>query len=291
MRATGVPTLLIVDHKNLLYRSTHVHARLFSKRTFTGALYGVMTSVLRAVHDVQATAVVVATDSPPYVRKDEFPAYKSDRKKEGADDPDSAIFFAKAASSDPLVRKWYECVSIPFWEVPGFEYDDICAWALNRYRHRYPRVVAMTNDSDLFQLLDVPGFSVYRSAAKGEYTRASFVREHGDLSRADWVTYLSLTGTHNAVPGIAGVGPTTARKALATPGILRKLLDAHAPVLERNRKLIELPHAQFPSDPGLYIRKHRYTTRQVDAFCHAYDINITHAMLSALQDLRFVDGQ
>lgn len=290
MRATSTPTLLIVDHKNLLYRSTHVHARLFSRRVFTGALYGVMVSVLRAVHDTGATAVVVATDSPPYRRKDEFEGYKSDRKKQ-KDDPDTEVFLKKAAASDPLVRKWYACVGIPLWEVPGYEYDDVCAWAVDRYKDRYPRIVAMTNDSDLYQLFDVPAFSVYKSVAKGEYTRDSFVREFGELTREDWITFLSLTGTHNAVPGVHGVGAVTARKALERPGVMRELLAKHSDVIERNRRLIQLPHPTFPKDPGLYIRKHRYSTRDVTMFCHEYEINLTGSMLAALQDLRFVDVQ
>lgn len=290
MRASGTPrVLLIVDHKNLLYRSTYAHARLFHRRVFTGALYGVMTSVLRAVRDVRATAVVVATDTPPYVRKQEFPEYKSDRKVAGGD-AENDVFLAKAAQSDPQLRRFYELLRIPFWSVPGFEYDDVCAWAAQRYCGKYDRVIAMTNDSDLFQLFDLEGFGVYRNATKGVYTREEWEAEYGIKSREDWVLFLSLMGTHNAVPGIVGVGKVTAARAVTTPGVLRELLSKHEDIVARNKKLITLPHARFPAGPGFYVARHCFTLRAFNVFCHEFGITPTASMVEALQDLRFVDG-
>jgi 5'-3' exonuclease len=289
MRASPERVLLVVDHKNLLYRSTHAQARLFHKRVFTGALYGVMVSVLRAVRDVRATAVVIATDSSPYVRALEFPEYKSNRKRAG-DDAENDVFLAKAAQSDPLLRRFYDVISAPFWEVKGFEYDDLCAWAVRRYAPKYDRVIAMTNDSDLFQLFDTQGFGVYRNATKGVYTINNWEDDYPGLSLDDWVTFLSITGTHNAVPGIeAGIGPKTAMKILSSPGQLRQVESAHAAALARNRRLIALPHADLPADPGLYVKKHRFTLKAFTVFCSEFGITPTASMVEALQDLRFVD--
>lgn len=279
--------LLIADFKNVIYRSTSTHASLFAGRTFTGGLYGFMVSLLRAVRDVAATSVVVATDAPPYVRKAEFDGYKGDRKKNR--DPDDPLLM-KAAQSMPIAKDFIEHLDIPFWEAEGFEYDDLCAWAAQQYHHRFDRVVAMTNDSDLYQLFDIDNFTVYRGSEKGLYGRAEFVKEYGDLSRDDWINVLCMTGTHNAVPGIDGVGPKTALKAIKDPVVMRNIVDKHGKVLERNRPLVTLPHAKFKAMPDHRLRKHVFELRDFVRFCNRYEIQVTARMVEALTDLRQSNG-
>lgn len=278
--------LLVVDFKNIIYRSTSTHASLFSGRTFTGGVYGFMVSVLRAVRDVGATSVVVATDAPPYLRKAQFAEYKGDRKRKDPDDP----MLMKAAQSMPIAKDLLDVIDVPFWSLDGFEYDDLCAWAAAQYAHRFDRVVAMTNDSDLYQLFDLPNFVVYKGSEKGLYGRAEFVAEHGELSRDQWVEVLSMTGTHNCVPGIEGVGPKTALKAIKDAVLMRKLLGAHEETIVRNRDLIRLPHPRFPSDPGMRLRRHTVDLRDFMRFCNRYEIQVTQRMVEALTDLSRANG-
>jgi DNA polymerase-1 len=273
--------LLIVDFKNVVYRSVSMHDALFHARVFTGGLYGFIAGVLRAVRDVGATRVVVATDSPPYVRRTQFDGYKGDRKQRPDDDP----MLLKGAQSMKLIRELLALLNVPLWALDGFEYDDLCAWAVRTLSPRFDRVVAMTNDSDLFQLFDVDNFAVHRGAAKGVYGRKEFVAEYGDISAAQWVDVLSMTGTHNAVPGIGGIGPKTAMRALHDPALLRDIMSKHAATIKRNRALITLPHASLPSDPGHRVARHTIDLRRFDSFCARYAIRPTARMLEALDDL------
>lgn len=284
--STPSRVLLIVDLKNVVYRSVSMHDALFSGRVFTGGLYGFITSVLRAVRDVSATRVAVATDTPPYIRSAQFSGYKGNRKPpaERAADP----MIMKGAQSFKLVEELLALLSIPLWSSQGFEYDDLCAWCVRKHAARWDEVVAMTNDSDLFQLFEVPNFSVYRGATKGTYRRRDFVLEHGggaELSSEQWVTMLALTGTHNAVPGIRGIGPKTALRAIRDPVLLRGIVNEHAATIERNRALIRLPHADLPSDPGHRVVRHSIDIRRFDAFCARFAIRPTARMLEALDDL------
>ncbi len=289
MRANGERVLLVVDHKNLLYKSAHSHAALFSGRKFTGGLYGFVVSMLSAVRETKATAVAVATDSPPYVRNTFFAGYKGDRAK-SKDDEEAQNLIMKVSQSMPMVREFLEAINIPFWEVKGFEFDDICAWAAYRYSHRFTRIVAQTNDSDLCQLFDSISFGMFKGGgAKGVYTRDNYVQEWGDLTRDQFIKALCLTGTHNAVPGIHGVGPVTAKKALKDPVLMRQLVYEHGDMIERNKKLIELPHADFPEEPPLRIKKHRFETRNVLRFLDQYDIQPTRSIVETLQDLKHID--
>ena len=273
--------LLIIDFKNQVFRATSTHASLFSGRTFTGGVYGFIVAMLRAVRDTTATRVAVATDSPPYLRKAEFDGYKANRKA-GADE----AVVMKAAQSMPIIKDLLEVLDIPFWEAPQFEYDDICSWAVRQYAHRYTRTLAMTNDSDLYQLFDVPTFALYRGAERGVYGRDEFVAEFGELTRDEWVQLLSMTGTHNAVPGIDGIGPKKALKALRTPALLRELEERYADIIDRNKPLIRLPHRRFPKDAAFRLRPHRFETTDFMRFCDRYDIQTTAPMLEALRVLR-----
>jgi 5'-3' exonuclease len=278
-------TLLVVDFKNQVYRATATHLSLFSRRTFTGGLYGFLVTVLKAVRITQATRLVVATDSPPYIRKREFPEYKAGRKRAGDGDGGVDELVAKAELSVPLIKALLERMDVPFWAVPGFEYDDIAAYAADAFRSRFDSIIAMTNDSDLYQLFDHGNFSLYKG--KGVlYTYDDFVSEFGPLSREEWVTVQSMTGTHNAVPGIDGIGPVTAVRTLKTPTKLAEVLRKHGATIERNRRLIELPHAQFPEHPGLRLRTHDFRMRDVLRWVGEYQIEAFPTMADALEQLR-----
>ena len=277
--------LLLVDFKNQAYRAAASHSGLFSGRVFTGGLYGFLMALTSAIRFTGATTVICATDMPPYKRSRAFKEYKGDRRKD--DDEERKILAMKGATAMAQIKQACDLLGIPVWGLEGFEFDDVCAWAVMHHRHRYNLIAAMTNDSDLYQLFDVPVFSIYKGAKQGLYDRASFVEEFGELSRAQWVDVLSMTGTHNAVPGIDGVGVKTALKAVRDRARMRVMMDKHGDVIERNRELIRLPYAGFPSRPVFDYADHSaIVLRDFARFCARFDIQTTSGMLEALQDLR-----
>lgn len=283
---SGARRLLIVDFKNNVYRAAAANGSLFGPgRVFTGGLYGFLVSLCAAINATHATHVVCATDTPPYRRLNTFPEYKGDRKRDN--DEEHKVLVMKGAITTKQLHPVLDMLGIPVWSMRGFEYDDICAWAVEYHRNRFDRLVAMSNDTDLYQLLDVRGFSVYRGAKASMYDRAAFVREWGDLSRAQWIDFLSLTGTHNAVPGIKGIGPKRAADALKKRSVFDALYRDHGELIERNRDLITLPHSDFPSRPFLFLGDHSgIVLRDFARACARYDIQVTGSMLEALQDLR-----
>lgn len=279
--------LLIVDHRNLIYRATNVHGSLFSGRTFTGGVFGFLSLMLRAVRDTEATHVVVATDTRPYLRSALFPAYKGDRDKR-KESRDLEDMLKKAAQSAALIEQLLHVLDIPLWSCRGLEYDDLCAWAVRRYAARFDSIVAVTNDSDLYQLFDVPQFAVYKGAGKGGlYTRQSFVREYGELTSDQWVLFLSMTGTHNAVPGIHGIGPARARKVLSDAKALRAMLTGeHARMIIRNRALIELPYADMPAQLPFKTKRHEISVPDFVRWCARYEIQATAVIADAVHELK-----
>lgn len=272
-------SLLLVDLSNQAYKAAASHPHLSSGRNFTGGLFGVLISLCKAINDVGATRVVVCEDTKPYKRSLDFPAYKSDRKS-SADE----TLVMKATETKTLCLELFNSLNIPSWKVPGFECDDIVAWAVRKYRNRYDNVIAMANDSDLYQLFEFDNFQAYRGK-KGLYTKAEFIEQFGDISPDEFRSILALAGTHNAVPGIPGVGEVTAKKLLANPAKLREVRAKHPGIMERNMDLIVLPHPDFPSDLGLNVSKHVYNERSFIKFCSRYEITVTTFMREAFEKL------
>lgn len=274
--------LLLVDTKNQTYRACAVHSALRSGRTFTGGLYGVLMGVSRAIKDVGATSVAFATDAGPYARKLDYTEYKGDRDK----DKDEALLM-QATSSVALIKEFLTHVTIPFWSVRGYEYDDIAAWAVTQYGPRFDRVVAMTNDSDLYQVFfSHPEFSVYRTSKEPPVDMAAFSKQYPEITSArQWVKMLAITGTHNGVPGVKGVGEKTVLKALRDKAKWRTMQTEYADMIERNEGLITLPHARFPVDPDLRLNRHSFKLRDVVDWLEGYKIKVTPTMLEALDQI------
>lgn len=274
-------TLLAVDLSNQLYKATAVNPTLSSAdgRHYTGGLYGFLMAMQKAIKLTDATAVVLCRDSKPYKRSAIYPEYKALRKTKR--DPEHA---ERVELTQPLIRKLSEVVAWPIWGIDGYESDDLVAHAVSMHRHRFQHIYAMSNDSDLYQLFQYPNFSVYRGGKQGIYTRDSFDKEHAGLPATSVPLMLAMTGTHNEIEGIHGIGPATALKILASPARLRDTMSKHRDVVDRNLGLIRLPYDDFPHDEPVPLPG-KFHYREFVRFCSYYDIQASQALCEALEQV------
>lgn len=205
-------TLLLVDLSNLFFKSLHSYGGLSHGGQSTAAVYGVMSQILSTVNVVGASDVLVCCDRKPYLRTRALPEYKERRK----DDTPEEIAEKKRAMKDTM--KTLEAAGILPWYIQGYEADDLIARAVLDLRRRYRRVVIKSNDSDLFQLFRYSSSSSRIMFARGGvreplYTRKNFIQDHSIHPRF-WVYVLALTGSHNNLPKVKGVGIKTAVKML-----------------------------------------------------------------------------
>ena len=270
--------LLAVDFSYQTARAAAAHPGLTSRRVFTGGLYGFFTTVSKIVRETQATRIVFCKDSKPYVRSQEYPAYKQLRKKSEDDELLRAVVQTRA-----LVNEIFEELGIPFWEVPGFEADDLIAHAAIKYRHRYDRIIAASNDSDLFQLLDIGSFRIYTKSLATMIDRDVMVVEQ-KMTPEEFMLATAMTGTHNDVEGIARVGPVTALKILRDPTKMRATMEVHKELIERNLKLIKLPHPTFPKQTILPPIPQPINPRMLYKALGRYDIDVTKSMIDAFTE-------
>jgi 5'-3' exonuclease len=175
----------------------------------------------------------------------------------------------------------------PVWEHAGFESDDLIGHSLTQHRGRYESIVAMSNDSDLFQLFKYRQFSVYKGSA-GLYTREDFDEEFEMLDPDTVPTFLALTGTHNEIEGIAGVGPKRARKIVEDTRLLRTVRSEHGDLIDRNIELITLPHGKFDKSIGIpKLGVQSFQERNFIRFCAMYNISVVQSACDAFSSIRY----
>jgi 5'-3' exonuclease len=271
--------MLAVDLSFQIYRAAASHQGLYdSSGTYTGGLYGFMQSFAKAVRETGAMRCVVCRDSKPYRRSADYPKYKQLR----ADRKDSGLGELYTAT-EPLVLDLLAVAGVPVWSVPGFESDDLIA-AIVRDGIGCGRIYAASNDSDLYQLLDDPGFRIYRDGIGNTVSRDSLMQSHG-LTPAQFALAAALTGTHNDIEGIPGVGPKRARDAVLDPAKMRKLREQHAEVIDRNAALIRLPHQDFPPRSRPPSPGPRMTSQAFYRWCARYEIDATLSMVDAFDQI------
>ena len=272
--------LLAVDLSYQIYRAAAAHPKLTtSSREFTGGLYGFLMSLAKTINETRATVAVICEDHKPYRRSLIYPEYKLLRKK--SQDPDLVERFEV---SKPQVLAAIEQIGLPRVGFPGFESDDCIGALLLRHRSRFARVYAASNDSDLYQWLDVPQFRVYRKDLADCMDAKTLYKETG-LTPAQFMLASALTGTHNDIAGIPNVGPVNAAKAIKDPAKMRAYREQHAAVIDRNLELIKLPHPEFPASILLPAPVRSFNHRAFTRFCARYDIHVTQAMIDAFSQV------
>ncbi|MEM6961046.1 MAG: DNA polymerase I [Myxococcota bacterium] len=197
--------LWILDISGYVFRAYHKLPPLSnSLGEPTHAVLGAATMILKLIREYQPALLAVAADSPGRsARKERFAEYKANRP------PAPPDLSAQLSRIQDVVRAY----EIPIYQEEGFEADDLIASLVRHARQEGLRVVIVSADKDLLQLVgdDVVMFDTDRSKVYGpEETRQKLgVPPHQvrDL--------LALMGdTSDNVPGVPKVGQKTAAKLL-----------------------------------------------------------------------------
>lgn len=199
--------LLLVDFNNLLYRSVFAHQGLSHGGKFTGGIYGFIDMVAAIVNRYICDRVVVCFDNKPYLRSNFYPDYKADRKQSSLDEDG----LMQVAIARKQIMKFIERFELPRAEETGMEADDIIG-EFCKFSEAYTSIIIMSNDSDLYQLLNG---RVFLAKTGGLYGVKDFFKDWPDIVPAQWPRCVALKGSHNGVAGIKGVGDKTAHRVVA----------------------------------------------------------------------------
>src|SRR5262245_16070690 len=201
----ALDVLYIVDLSGYVFRAYHALAPLTSSAGEpTQAVYGTVSMLEKLVRTRRPAMLAVAMDSrAPTFRKEIYQEYKAHRPPQP---PDLSQQMARC-------REIVDAFAIPVFHKDGFEADDLIASAVAQARTRKWRVVIVSADKDLMQLVgdDVILWDTMRDKVFGP---AEVVERFGvPVSQVrDW---LALTGdASDNIPGVPSVGPKTAKELL-----------------------------------------------------------------------------
>ncbi len=214
--------LVLLDSHAILHRAYHALPDFSSsKGEPTGALYGLITMLLRIVDDLKPDYVVATRDLPGGThRHDLFEAYKGTRVKT----EDELVAQLERA---PEVLKAF---GIPVYQVPGYEADDCLGTIVHELKGRDDvETIIASGDMDTLQLVS-PVVSVY-TMRKGINDTVLYdedrVHERYGFGPESVIDYKALRGDpSDNIPGVKGIGEKTATELLQQFGTLENLYTA-----------------------------------------------------------------
>ena len=209
-------TVYVIDISSYVFRAYHALPPLSnSKGEPTHAVAGVAGMLLKLLREREPQSVITAMDSPKgSFRKDLYPAYKANRPPAPADLKQQMLRVRQ------LAEVWGLCPV----EADGYEADDIIATLVSEARKRGRRVVIVSADKDLLQLVgdDVVMYDTMRDKTFG----AAETLEKFGVEPAQVRDLLALMGdSSDNVPGVPSVGQKTAAKLLQDWGSLEAIYE------------------------------------------------------------------
>ncbi|MCU1282422.1 MAG: polA, partial [bacterium] len=237
--------LYLVDGSGFIFRAYHALPPLTTKAGLsTGAVYGFTQMLIKLETDHRPSHLAVVFDAGSHsFRNEVFAEYKANR----TEPPDDL------KPQFGLVRKVVETFNIPVLEAIGFEADDLIATLVRQARERGQRVVVVSSDKDLMQLV-VDGKVVLHDTMKNVPHGFTYgekeVEEKFGVPPGKLADVLALMGDSvDNIPGVPGVGPKTAAALIQAYGSVENLI-AHVD------EIANLPGLRGAKSVGEKIKTH-----------------------------------
>ena len=222
---SSAETLYLVDGSSYIYRAYYAIRHLSSPTGFpTNAIYGFTQMLLKLLKDYKPQHVAVVFDAGRTTfRTEMYPDYKANR----------------AAMPDDLrmqmepIRDVVKAFNIPSLELQGYEADDIIGALAGRFAARGGKVVVVTGDKDLMQI--VTDHVTLLDTMKGKESGIAEVVERFGVGPELVTDILGLAGdSSDNIPGVPGIGEKTATKLIVEFGSLDQLLERANEVKGKN---------------------------------------------------------
>ncbi|MFN3699951.1 MAG: DNA polymerase I [Alphaproteobacteria bacterium] len=230
--------LYLVDGSGFIFRA--YFAMAYSRqKTMTNpagipvnAVFGFTNMLLKLLNDYHAPYMAVIFDAArKNFRNDIYPEYKANRD---APPEDLIPQFA-------LVRQATEAFDIPAIELEGYEADDLIATYARLATEQGKKVVIVSSDKDLMQLMN-ENIRVL-DPMKGKFMAQSDVLEKFGVPPERVVDVQALAGDSvDNVPGVPGIGVKTAAQLINEYGTLEELLDRASEIKQQKRRESLIEH-------------------------------------------------
>lgn len=226
------PTLYIIDGHSQVFKAYHAIQHLSTSEGIpTNATYGFTQILHRLLRTRGPEYLVVAFDSgKPTFRHEMYAQYKANR---AAPPEDLSLQFG-------YIVQILEAMRVPILAREGFEADDIIATVTRRACGEGFRVVIVTADKDLFQLVSDAVTVLRLDPDKETEFDRNGVKEKMGVFPEQVLDMLTMVGdTSDNIPGIAKVGPKTAVTLLEQYGTLDAIMANTASLKGKQKEYFE----------------------------------------------------
>lgn len=240
MSDTNTDELFLIDGSGFIFRA--YFAMAYSRQSGmtnpegveVGAVYGFTNMILKMIRDYHAPYMAVIFDTArKNFRNDIYAEYKANRDET----PEDLI------PQFPLIREATRAFDIPALELDGYEADDLIAAYAKKAKAAGKKVVIVSSDKDLMQLVDNNVRML--DPMKGKWIEEEQVIEKFGVPPNRVVDVQSLAGDSvDNVPGVPGIGIKTAAQLINQYGSLDELLERAEEIKQPKRREKLVNHAE-----------------------------------------------
>jgi len=217
----GKETVVLVDGYGLIFRAYFALPASMSTTTGeqTNAVYGFTSMLLDVLNSRKPEYAVIALEGGRTFRHELYEEYKGTRS-------DTPVDLHEQIGR---VQQLIATLGIPIKQVDRYEADDVIGSLSRSLAADGYRVVIVTGDSDLLQLVEDDVLVVLPGARRfgdvREFDTAAVFDRYGFAP--EYVPdYKALVGdTSDNIPGVPGIGDKTAKSLIATYGSLEAILE------------------------------------------------------------------
>ncbi|MAS87862.1 MAG: DNA polymerase I [Micavibrio sp.] len=220
-------TLYLVDGSAFIFRAYHALPPMTrADGTPVNAVLGFVNMLVKLLADMQAKNMAVIFDAArANFRNDIYPEYKANR----SETPEDLV------PQFPLIREATEAFDLPCLEMEGFEADDLIATYAKLAVKDGWKVVIVSSDKDLMQLVN-DNVSMF-DPMKNKYMNRAEVIEKFGVPPEGVVDVQALAGdSTDNVPGVPGIGIKTAALLIEEYGNLETLLERAGEIKQNKRR-------------------------------------------------------
>ena len=282
--------LLILDGNSVINRAFFGVKPLTTREgLYTHAIYGFLNILERMEREEQPEAICVAFDlHGPTFRHLQYDGYKANRH--GMPE--------ELAMQMPVMKEVLRAMNIPIYECQGWEADDIIGTIGKICSNNEWECVIVTGDRDSLQLIDQNVHVKLVISKAGQttatlYTEEVFQDEYG-FAPKKLIDLKALMGdSSDNIPGVAGVGPKTAKDLLAKfgslDGVYENIDDTSIRPKLREKLMTDKQNAYLSYDLATIRPEAPIDFEPRDAIVQPYNRPELYKLFQKLEFVRLID--
>ena len=282
--------LLILDGNSVINRAYFGVKPLTNREgLYTHAIYGFLNILDRMEKEEQPDAVCVAFDlHGPTFRHLRYDGYKATRH--GMPE--------ELAVQMPVMKDVLRAMNIPIYECQGWEADDVIGTVGKICSNNGWECVVVTGDRDSLQLIDENVHIKLVISKPGQttatlYDESKFREEYG-FEPKKLIDLKALMGdSSDNIPGVAGVGPKTAKELLAKfgslDGVYENIGDPSIRPKLREKLVADQKNAYLSYELATIVSEAPIDFEPKDAIIRPYDRPALYELFQRLEFVKLID--